>query len=87
MELKQDRMTHFERMDALFHYQKPDRVPIFALGSAFYMINCGFTLTELQTDSQKAFNAISLRTMSLLNMWTRGSPPVSGDGLVGKRYE
>jgi len=58
MELKQDRMTHRERMHALFNYQKPDRVPIFAMGSAFYMINCGYTLTELQTDPQKAFNAM-----------------------------
>ncbi len=58
MELKQDRMTHQERIHALLNYQKPDRVPIFALGSAFYMINCGYTLTELQTDPQKFWNAL-----------------------------
>ena len=58
MELKQDRMTHEERMNALLNYQKPDRIPIIAMASAFYMINCGYTLTELQTDPQRAFNAM-----------------------------
>jgi len=58
MELRQDRMTHEERMNALYDYQKPDRVPIFGAASSFYMINCGYTLTELQTDPQKAFNAM-----------------------------
>lgn len=58
MELRQDRMTHQERMQSLFSYQKPDRVPILGTGAGFYMINCGYTLTELQTAPQKAFDAM-----------------------------
>jgi len=56
--MRQDRMTHEERLDALLNYQKPDRIPIFGMASTFYMINCGYTLTELQTDPRKAFNAM-----------------------------
>jgi len=56
VELRQDRMTHEERMNALSNYQKPDRVPFQGAGG-----DCtihGYTLTELQTDPQKAWNAI-----------------------------
>ncbi len=58
MESRQDRVTHRERMHALYNYQKPDRIPIFGGAGNFSMINAGYTLTELQTDPQKAFNAM-----------------------------
>lgn len=58
VQLRQDRMTHEERLNALLSYQKPDRISIFGLGTGFYMINCGYTLTELQTDPQKFLNAV-----------------------------
>ena len=51
-------MTHEERMNALLNYQKPDRVPIFSMGGGFAMINCGYTLTDLETDPQKYWNAL-----------------------------
>ena len=57
MELKTDRMTHQERMQALYSYQKPDRVPILQLADKFAMINAGCTLTELHTEPQKALDA------------------------------
>jgi uroporphyrinogen decarboxylase len=57
MGLKPDKMTNQERIGALFSYEKPDRVPIFGMGNAFSMINCGYSLTELQTDPQKFWNA------------------------------
>lgn len=57
MELRQGKMAHQQRMQALYNYQKPDRVPFWGLASEFAMINCGYTLTDLQTDPQKAFNA------------------------------
>lgn len=56
--IRQDRMTHQERMQALLDYRKPDRVPIFGMGSGFAMINCGYRLTELQTDPQKFWQAL-----------------------------
>jgi len=51
------KMTHQQRMQALCNYQKPDRVPILGEATGFAMINCGYTLTDLQTDPYKAFNA------------------------------
>jgi len=58
MERKQGRTNCNERLNALFNYQKPDRVPIFPLGEPFCMINCGYTLTELQTEPLKYWNAL-----------------------------
>lgn len=50
-------MTPQERLNALFNYQKPDRVPIHGMGGAFAMINCGYTLVELQTEPRKFWDA------------------------------
>jgi uroporphyrinogen decarboxylase len=50
-------MTGQERMDALFSYRKPDRVPVFG-DDAFSMINCGYTLNDLQNDARKAYDAV-----------------------------
>lgn len=58
VDFRQDWMTDEERMNALLNYRKPDSVLIIATASGFYMVNCGYTLTELQTDQQKAFNAM-----------------------------
>jgi len=58
MELRQDRMTHKERMQALYEYRKPDRVPILGLGCEFAMFNAGYSLTDLQNDPRKAFHAL-----------------------------
>jgi uroporphyrinogen decarboxylase len=53
----EDKMTHQERLEALLSYEKPDRVPIFGMGGAFSMINCGYSLVELQTDPRKFWDA------------------------------
>ncbi|MBW1804017.1 MAG: hypothetical protein JRJ85_25200, partial [Deltaproteobacteria bacterium] len=45
-------------MAALMRYRKPDRVPIFGMGDAFSMINCGHTLADIQRDPEKTWNAI-----------------------------
>jgi len=58
MELRQDRMNHKERLNTLLNYQKPDRVPIYGGGSSFCMINCGYTLTELENNPQKFCDAL-----------------------------
>ena len=58
MKLEQNGMTHHERMQALYNYQKPDRVPIFGMGEGFCMLNCGYTLAELQADPQKYWDAL-----------------------------
>ena len=63
MELQKDRMTGQERMEALFDYRKPDRVPLgnqfMSLG--FNTINIGSTITEAYDDPKKSFHAF-LRT-------------------------
>jgi len=58
MEFKQDRMSRQERMQALYNYQKPDRVPIFEDGNFFCMINVGYRLTDLYSNPQRAFDAL-----------------------------
>jgi len=51
-------MIHQERIQALYNYQKPDRVPIFGMDEGFCMLNCGYTLIELQTNPQKFWDAL-----------------------------
>jgi uroporphyrinogen decarboxylase len=51
-------MTHQERLNALLNYKKPDRIPIFGFATGFCMVNCGYTLTELQTDPEKFWDAL-----------------------------
>ncbi len=58
MELRQDRMTHEERMDALFNYQKPDRIPIGPMSSdGFFAKNAGNPIVSAFNDPQKSFYA------------------------------
>lgn len=61
MELKQDRMSRQERLQALYNYEKPDRVPIMECGSTFCMVNAGYKVADLYSHPRKAFNAL---------MWT-----------------
>ncbi len=55
MMLKQDRMTSAERMDALFHYRKPDRVPIQMLSIGFCGKNLGHSIETIYTDPERCF--------------------------------
>ena len=58
MGIQGDKMSHHQRMEALFHYQKPDRVPIYAVGDPFCMVNVGYTIADLFNDPQKALDAL-----------------------------
>ena len=58
VDLRQDWMTDEERMNVLADHQKLYGVPIISMASAFYVANCGYALTWLQTDQLKAFNAM-----------------------------
>ena len=55
MHLKQDRMTSRERMEALFTYQKPDRVPLGAMSTGFNTRNAGHTVADAYEDPEKSF--------------------------------
>lgn len=57
MQIRQDRMSSRERMEALFHYQKPDRVPINMITVGFPCINMGKTITEAYDDPDTYFDA------------------------------
>ena len=57
MQLRQDRMSSEERMDALFKYEKPDRVPIMAWGAPFGTYNAGYSVTDAYDNPEKAFNS------------------------------
>jgi len=46
MQLRQDKMTSLERINALFNYQKPDRVPVGAMSTGFNTKDSGFTVAD-----------------------------------------
>ena len=61
MHFKQDRMTARERMDALFAYEKPDRVPVGAMSTGFNTKNAGFSVADAYAAPEKSFESM---------MWT-----------------
>ena len=58
MKIRQDRMSGLERINALFEYRKPDRVPIGMLSPVFSSRNAGYTATIAYGDPEKSFNAM-----------------------------
>ncbi len=58
MHLRQDRMTSQERMDALFNYRKPDRVPIGAMSTGFNTRNAGYTVADAYDNPEVSFQAM-----------------------------
>jgi uroporphyrinogen decarboxylase len=57
MNLKKDKLTCNERIEALFMYQKPDRVPICGMGSLFSCRNYGYPIEYVYNEPQKSFEA------------------------------
>jgi len=51
-------MTSQERMDALFHYRKPDRIPLGVMSTGFNTRNAGYTVADAYNDPQKSFEAM-----------------------------
>jgi len=62
MYFKQDRMTARERMDALFAYEKPDRVPVGAMATGFNTKNAGFSVADAYADPEKSFESMAWTT-------------------------
>ena len=62
MQLRQDRMTGQERMDALFAGQVPDRVPVGAMSTGFNTRNAGYTVAAAYEDPEKSFSAMQWTT-------------------------
>jgi uroporphyrinogen decarboxylase len=58
MHLRQDGMTSQERMEALFQYQKPDRVPLGAMCAEFNTKNVGYPVADAYDDPEKSFYAM-----------------------------
>ena len=58
MQLRQDRMSDKERMEALFEYRQPDRVSIGASATAFSSKNAGYTVSTAFGDPEKSFHAM-----------------------------
>ena len=54
-ELRQDRMTREERLEALLTYRKPDRVPISAIATGFCTISGGHTVADAYVSPEIAF--------------------------------
>jgi uroporphyrinogen decarboxylase len=58
MQMKQDRMSGRERLEALFHYRRPDRVPIGPQGTGFATRNAGYTVADAYENPEKSFQAM-----------------------------
>lgn len=58
MQLRQDRMSSLERIEALFNYKKPDRVPIGSLNPGFQVKNFGFPIATAYEDPKTNFEAM-----------------------------
>jgi uroporphyrinogen decarboxylase len=58
MHLRQDHMTSQERMDALFGYRNPDRVPIGAMSTGFNTWNAGYEVSDAYEEPEKAFQGM-----------------------------
>lgn len=58
MHFRQDRMSSKERLEALFRYEKLDRIPIGAMSTGFNTKNAGFTVAEAYADPEKSFQAM-----------------------------
>lgn len=57
MKLRQNLMSSKERVNTLFTYGRPDRVPIGVLATAFTCRNAGHTAKVAYSDPKKSFNA------------------------------
>jgi uroporphyrinogen decarboxylase len=58
MLLRQDQMSSQERMDALFNYRIPDRVPLGAMSTGFNTRNAGYSVADAYNDPEKSFHAM-----------------------------
>ena len=58
MQLRQDRMSSKERMEALFESRQPDRVPIGAMATVFSSKNAGYSVSTAYGDPEKSFYAM-----------------------------
>lgn len=73
-------MTSQERLEALFSYKLPDRVPMGAMATGFNTRNAGFTVADAYDDPEKSFKA---------TLWTYEQygwdpiPQYSGHTLLG----
>jgi len=58
MKQKKDRMSGQERLDSLFHYRKPDRVPIAMSALGFSGKNMGLSIRDTYADPERCFVAL-----------------------------
>lgn len=58
MRLKQDRISSTERIDMLFNYRKPDRVPIGMIAPTFSCRNAGLPIAAAYSNPQHNFSAM-----------------------------
>jgi uroporphyrinogen decarboxylase len=58
MIFRQDQMSAKERMEAIFSYRKPDRIPLGAMSTGFNTINAGYSVKDAYDDPDKSFNAM-----------------------------
>ncbi len=57
MHFREDRMSWQERVNALFTYQKPDRVSLGAMCTGFNTRNAGYSVKDAYDEPEKSFNA------------------------------
>ncbi len=55
--IRKDRMTKWERWNAILNRQTPDRVPVWSFGLGFHAIHAGLSLVEAYTNAEKVVDA------------------------------
>ena len=58
MQLKKDSMTSKERMAAFYNNERPDRVGLHALSTAFNLTNAGYEVRDLYEQPENSFEAM-----------------------------
>lgn len=57
--LKNDKMTKYERWEAILSRQPLDRIPVFGFAMGFATVHCGLTVTDAYNKPDKFFNAVT----------------------------
>jgi uroporphyrinogen decarboxylase len=55
--LRADRLSHEERMEAIWNRQTPDRIPIWPFAVSFNALNVGYTINDSYTNPKKSIDS------------------------------
>lgn len=62
IKIRKDRMTKWERWEALLNYQQPDRVPVWSFGIGFNAVYTGLSIVDAYTNPAKVVESVETTT-------------------------